>query len=105
MLMNSAKIIEETQGLDGCTIATVRTERGDEYIINADAAVIGLADLFSTLSNERRLGWELGSGWYAAQIDRLRENVLCGRGVPFAISSDEQSENPRTNQHSTETGK
>lgn len=85
MLMNSAKIIEETQGLDGCTIATVRTARGDEYIINVDAAVIGLADLFSDLSNEQRAGWKLGSGWYAEQIARLRENVLC---VPFAISSE-----------------
>lgn len=72
----SAVILEESENLQLNRIATVRTKRGEEVLINVDAAVCALADLFSDIDNEHRGGWVLAVGWYADALSRLRRQSL-----------------------------
>jgi predicted Rdx family selenoprotein len=65
-------IIEESEDLSLNRIATVTDNRGGEFVINVDAAVIGLAQLFSDIENERNCGWQLNAGWYEQEIAKLR---------------------------------
>lgn len=73
----SAEIIEESESYPGLhRKATVRSDRGDEYVIDADAALKGLAQLFSDFDNERRFGWNLNSMWFENELKKLRAAVL-----------------------------
>lgn len=67
----SAKIIKESENLKLERVLTVSTDRGDEYVINADRAVCALAEFFSDVANERRAGWHLNAGWYEAEFRKL----------------------------------
>lgn len=71
-----AQIIEQSENLSLQQVMTIRTNRGDEFIINADEAAKALAVLFSEMDNERRFGWSLGTGWYEQEIAALRRSVL-----------------------------
>lgn len=67
-----AKIIEESENLQGERIATVKTVRGEEFAMNIDEATCALAELFSDLDNERKRGWELEAKWFTSQLSKLR---------------------------------
>lgn len=69
-----AMIIEESEELTGERIATVKTSRNEEVLINVDRAVIALAELFSNIENERRGGWSLSSSWYSDELSRVRDS-------------------------------
>jgi hypothetical protein len=71
MPITDAKVIEESQAPDGRRIATVKTDRGDEYSLDVDATLKAVAVLMSDRSNERRFGWTLNVGWYAQEFDLL----------------------------------
>jgi hypothetical protein len=66
-------ILEQSESLKGHQMITVRSKRGDEYIIDADAAVEALAQLFSDYDNEKRCGWQLGVGWFEQEFKKLRD--------------------------------
>lgn len=70
-----SEIIESAESFNGHTMMTVQTDRGDEYVIDADAAVKALADLFSDLDNEKRFGWNLSAPWYEQELQKLRAAV------------------------------
>jgi hypothetical protein len=66
-------IIEESESYPGLhRMATVQTERGDEYVINVDAAVEALAQFFSDYDNEQRRGWTLTAAWFEGELAKLR---------------------------------
>jgi len=65
-------ILEESENLDLHRVVTVKSNRGDEYIINADAAIEALVQLFSDYDNEKRFGWDLGAGWFEQEFAKLR---------------------------------
>ena len=67
-----AIIVEEAENPKLERMATVQTQRGDEFIINVDQAVCAIADLFSDLANEQRFGWHLNPAWYQQRVTRLR---------------------------------
>lgn len=67
-----AKILESSESLKGHRMVTVRTDRGEEYVIDADQAVIALAETFSEYDNEKRFGWSLGAPWFEAEFKHLR---------------------------------
>jgi hypothetical protein len=62
---------------------TVRTSRGDEFVIDADEAVKALAEVLSDEANESGGGWSLGQGWYESAINRMRKAVV-GKHTPSA---------------------
>jgi hypothetical protein len=65
-------VLEESTSLAGRRMCTVRTKRGDEYVIDADAAVEALAEMFSEFDNERRFGWTLHRAWWEVEYGKLR---------------------------------
>jgi hypothetical protein len=69
-------ILEESENLKLERIATVRTKRGEEFLVNLDRAAIALAELFSDHDNEKRGGWSLGTPWYADELSKLRAASL-----------------------------
>lgn len=69
-------IIEESENLVGHRMMTVRSDRGDEYVIDADAAVEALAQLFSDQRNERRFGWTLERPWFEQALSKLKTAAL-----------------------------
>lgn len=73
-----AVIIEEAETLKLGRVATVRTARGDQYVIDTDAALRALADLFSDFDNEKRFGWNLARGWYESEFQNLRAVLVKG---------------------------
>lgn len=75
----TATIIEQAE-----TRATVRTSRGDEFVIDADEAVKALAEILSDEANERGGGWTLAQGFYTAGLDRLRKAVVT-KHTPSAL--------------------
>jgi hypothetical protein len=68
---SAGAILEESENLKLDRIATVRTKRGEEVLINVDQAVIALANFFSDLGNEHRGGWTLNVGWYEGEVRKL----------------------------------
>lgn len=66
------RILEESKRIDGDRIATVQTPRG-ELLINVDKAVCGLAEFIMEHDHEKRMGWDLGTGWYEDMLKRIRE--------------------------------
>jgi hypothetical protein len=75
-LIMTTKILEVSESLKGHSMMTVRTDRGDEYVIDADAAVIALAELFSTYDNEQRFGWRLDKEWFLSELTKIRNSAL-----------------------------
>jgi hypothetical protein len=55
---------------------TVQTSRGKEYVVDAEASVCALAELFSNYDNEQRLGRQINAGWFAEQIAKIRSAAL-----------------------------
>ena len=78
MRRTDAEIIEQSESPNLQQMMTVRTKRGDEFVINADEAAKALAVLFSEMDNEKRFGWSLGTGWYEQEIAALRLAALDG---------------------------
>lgn len=72
----SAEILEASEDLAGHQMVTVRSNRGDEYVIDADAAVKSLAQLFSDYDNEQRFGWTLSASWFEQELAKLRASSL-----------------------------
>lgn len=70
------EILEASEDLAGHQIMTVRSDRGDEYVIDADAAVKALAQLFSNYDNEQRHGWTLAAPWFELEFAHLRTFAL-----------------------------
>lgn len=68
-------ILEESENLDLHRIATVRSERGEEFRIDLDAAACALGQLFSDHDNERKRGWQLNAGWWQEEFAKLRDRV------------------------------
>lgn len=69
-------IIEQSEDLNHHQMMTVLSDRGDEYVIDADAAVRALAQLFSDIDNEKRFGWSLHGAWYEQELRKLRAAAL-----------------------------
>ncbi len=70
-------IIEQTDTYPGGqTVMTVRTERGDEYVIDVDAAVEAVARLLSDYDNNRKRGWALQAPWFEHAIKNLRTSAI-----------------------------
>jgi len=69
-------IIEESENSNGSRMATVTDNRGGEYVVNVDTAVIMLVQMLSNLANERRGGWSLNTGWYEAELAKFRTIVV-----------------------------
>lgn len=65
-------IIEQSENLKLQLMITVRSDRGEEYVVNAQAAAQAVVDLFSNLANEHRFGWRLAPAWYEDEINKLR---------------------------------
>jgi hypothetical protein len=65
-------VLEQSEDLNGHQMVTVRSNRGDEYVIDVDAAVKALAQLFSDHDNERRFGWQLERIWFQQELSKLR---------------------------------
>lgn len=74
--MSQPKIIEESCGLDSARMATVRTSRGDEFVINLDEAAKALAESFSDYRNERHFGWTIMDRWFRDEWLRLRQRAV-----------------------------
>lgn len=73
----SATIIEESESYPGLhRMVTVKSDRGDEYVINVDAAVEAMGQMFSDFDNEKRFGWNLNSSWFETEIRKLRALAL-----------------------------
>lgn len=66
-----ARIIEQAENR-----VTVRTSRGDEFVIDADAAVKAFAELLSDEANERRGEWMLEKAWYKVAVNGMRKAVI-----------------------------
>ena len=71
MPITTAMVLEESEAPDGRRVATVKTDRGDEYSLDVDATLKAVAILMSDRANEKRFGWSLGLGWYAQECDLL----------------------------------
>jgi hypothetical protein len=69
--MSQAQILEESETLSGDRIATVRSKRGEEHLINVDKAICALVNLMSDRANEQRFGWTVGSSWYEDALGGL----------------------------------
>lgn len=65
-------IIEEAENLEGARIATVRTKRGEEVLINVDRTIEAVADLMSDFDHEHRLGWTLEKAWFVEAFKTVR---------------------------------
>lgn len=76
------EIIEMANNLENESLLTIRTDRGDEYVINADAAAKEIAGLLSDYENERRFGWTLGLAWWRERLEMIRSAVVCGAPSP-----------------------
>lgn len=74
--MIEATILEGSENLKNERIVTVKTPRGEEFVINADIAAMALATMFSDHTNERRRGWELMRPWYEEEIKKLRACIM-----------------------------
>lgn len=70
-----AEILEESENTSMDRIATVRTSRGEEVIINVDATIKKIADLWSDHKNERRAGWTLTEVWYKDSVQSVLNQV------------------------------
>jgi hypothetical protein len=68
-------VIEEADNLRLERVATVRTKRGEEFLINLDKAAVALSELFSDMDNERRFGWELEARWFHQEVAKLRKQA------------------------------
>lgn len=80
--MTSTLIIEESENCKLERMAIVKTRRGDEYIVNVDQVVCAIADLFSDLANEQRLGWNLNPAWYQQRVNNLRAYAVLAITTP-----------------------
>ena len=69
-----AKILEAAEH-NGDTIYTVRSERGKEYLINADALAKAWVDFKSRLSNEREQGWNLSAQWFDDEFEKINRSA------------------------------
>ena len=57
-------------------ILTIRTPRGDEYVINSDALSRAFAVFLSDVANEQRGGWDLGARWWQDEFHKLKASAL-----------------------------
>lgn len=71
-----SKIIEAAETPALTRIVTVRTNRGDEYRVDVDAAALAVADLISDHANEKRQGWTLNAGWFEGELRKLNKACL-----------------------------
>ena len=70
-----AKILEASE-YEGDTMCTVRSKRGEEYIINVDELARVWADLLSDEANEARGGWSLSVSWFECEINRINNAAV-----------------------------
>lgn len=71
-----AKIIESAENLTLETVVTVRAERGDEYVVNADRLAMAMAECLSEIANDRQFGWIPGPGYYDSLFAQCRNAAL-----------------------------
>lgn len=77
------RILEESENLELERMATVRTARGDEFVINLDKLACAVADLLSEERHEARMGWTLNPGWYVEALAPVRCHAeLCEDRTP-----------------------
>lgn len=76
-----AQILEESENLSLERMATVRSKRGDEYLVNIDQIVCDIVDSVSDIQNESRMGWTLNPAYYQSIFPRITRHVsLCQQG-------------------------
>lgn len=72
-------ILKESEDLNGNRIATVESDRGEEYLIDVDKAVCAIVDLMSDRANEQRFGW-MGVSWYEDALKGLFRSSIVEPG-------------------------
>ncbi len=71
-----ATILEESENTEGDRIATIKTDRGEEYRVNVDKAVCAVMEALSNLDNEERFGWALEPRWFRGEIAAIRSAAI-----------------------------
>lgn len=71
-----AKILEESETPDGTRVATVKTDRGEEMLVNVDRAVCALAESLSNIANEKRMGWDIAAPYYHDEFEQIRRQAV-----------------------------
>jgi hypothetical protein len=71
-----SKILEESETVSGNRVATVRTSRGEEYLIDVDRLVCSMASAMSDRENEVRFGWTLNGEWYKDKFYELSRDAV-----------------------------
>lgn len=84
----SPSVIEASESLAGDQMLTIKTPRGDEYVVNAEAAALALVQLMSDYDNERRRGWILQQPWFEEQFSKLRAAALPSTMLRRPLSGD-----------------
>jgi hypothetical protein len=70
--MGKLAIIEQSEAPDGLKpMALVRNERGDEALVDVDAAVLTVAEIVLEAQHERRMGWHLENGFYREAFAKI----------------------------------
>ncbi len=62
---------EESENLSGQRMQTIKTGRGNEYVINVDALALALADIRSERIHERKMGWHLQDALFHEKYEKL----------------------------------
>lgn len=69
-------ILEESENLNLERMATVRSGRGTEYIINIDRLIEAFADFLAEEAHEFKEGRVVRSQWYEDQLCILADRAL-----------------------------
>jgi hypothetical protein len=69
-------ILERSDSPEMDTMLTVRSKRGEEFVVNADKLASAFVDLISDIENEQRFGWELRAPWFEEELRRVLHAAL-----------------------------
>lgn len=71
-------ILEESEKPNGERIATIRSNRNTEHLVNMDKAAMEMVNLFADSEALIRQGWILNVGWYEDRINEIKTKVMEG---------------------------
>jgi hypothetical protein len=75
-------VLESSTSETMSTMLTVRSARGDEYVIDTDKLAATVAHILSEVRHEERMGWSLELGFYQSALNSLRGAALLSQPEP-----------------------